>query len=65
MPKALIGTRIKAPQGLLSIIPLQRLRKCSLLERADPDGCFIVQENFGVLDPIPWNPALAETAGRQ
>ena len=65
MPQALIGTRIKAPQGLLSIKPSQRLRKCSLLERADPNGCFIVQDHFGVLDPILWNPALAETAGRQ
>ncbi|QNI88836.1 putative urea ABC transporter/ substrate bindingdomain protein [Synechococcus sp. ROS8604] len=65
MPQALIGTRIKAPQGLLTIMPSQRLRKCSLLERADPNGCFIVQDHFGVLDPILWNPALAETAGRQ
>ncbi|WP_186543716.1 hypothetical protein [Synechococcus sp. ROS8604] len=46
-------------------MPSQRLRKCSLLERADPNGCFIVQDHFGVLDPILWNPALAETAGRQ
>ena len=65
VPQALIGKRFKAPQGLLSIMPSQRLRKWSLLARADPNGCFIVQENFGVIDPIPSNPALAESAGRQ
>lgn len=63
--KALIGTRFEAPQGLLSIMPSQHLRKRSLLGRADPSGRFIVQENFGVIDPIPWNPALAESAERQ
>lgn len=43
----------------------QHLRKRSLRGRADPSGRFIVQENFGVIDPIPWNPAQAESAGRQ
>ena len=63
--QALIGTRFEAPQGSLTLMPSQHLRKGSLLGRAEPNGNFIIQEDFGVIDPIPWNPALAESAGRR
>ena len=63
--QALIGTRFDAPQGSLTLMPSQHLRKGSLLGRAEPNGNFIIQEDFGVIDPIPWNPALAESAGRR
>lgn len=62
--QALIGMRFDAPQGSLVIMPSQHLRKLSLLGRADAKGRFIVQEDFGVIDPIPWNPVLKESAGR-
>ena len=63
--QALIGTRFEAPQGSLTLMPSQHLRKGSLLGRAEPNGDFIIEEDFGMIDPIPWNPAVAESAGRR
>lgn len=61
--QALIGSRFNAPQGPLQVSASLHLNKRSLLAQADTQGDFIIVKDFGVIDPKPWNPDLAESAG--
>lgn len=61
--QSLIGSRFTAPQGDLQVSSSLHLRKRSLLAQADAKGGFKVLEDFGLIEPMPWNPDLAESAG--
>lgn len=61
----LIGTSYAAPQGLLTITPSQHLTKRSMLGKADDTGNFQVVEDFGVIEPQPWNADDPDSVGLQ